>query len=324
MLAAPTQARLPVTVVWGTDAAVRRMLDNAGVQHDAGIGVIGPANHSCGRGPRTSRPPITGERTPGCRCCRSRIDLVSTIHDVLERPGTPRHLVVSVNPDDDLLVILRTLLAEPDLGSIIDLDAVVALLHAPTLATRRSSRTPLTDDTLLEVLAVADQVIVTDSNAVVDLARVGIERALHPLVQIGQLTMTDEPRFGRGLLHAWHGVPPKQQVRPRAARPPDHGTGAPRALRCSIDTSVDPEHFDQWLSDTIRTYGQRLCRTQGSIHVLGRPAPVCLRGVLSHAATHLSTGRPPHRPEARSTFILVGRDLDDEAITAGFRATADA
>lgn len=316
--------RVPVTVIWGTDAAVGRMLDNADVSRDPGVGVIGSASHVTGLGPRTSRPPLTGERTPGCRCCRSRIDLISTIHDTLERPGAPRHLIVALNPDDDLLVIVRTLLAEPDLESIIDLDAVVALLHGPALATRRSRRAPLADDTLLEVLAVADRVIVSDTSAVVDLARIGIERSLRPLVQVGRLVMTDEPRFDRGLLHAWHGVPPQQQVQHRAAHPPDEGTGAPRALRCSIDASVDPGHFDQWLSDTIGTYGQRLYRTQGSIHVLGRSSPVCLRGVLSHAATHPSTERPPHRQQARSTFVLVGQGLDDEALAAGFRSTAAA
>lgn len=322
---------VPVTVVWGSDVEVRGHLAGSGLASDPGVAVVGQPNRSQRPGPRSTRPPVTGERSQGCRCCRSRLDLVATIRAVVERPAVPHHVVVTVNPDEDLLVVLRTLLAEPDLEELVDLDAVIAVLDGPMLASRRATRSPLANDTLVEVLAIADQIIVTNWDAVVGIAQIGIARSLRPLTLMGKLSLGHKPAVQAGLLHAWHGVPPVHHALHPTAPPDPHGGTTTQAIRCSINSPVDPESFDRWLDDTIRTYGSRLLRTQGSVRVVGRTTPVCLRGVLSFATTTVSPppcdphpGATLHQHGDHSTFILVGRDLDGDVVTHGFQATAAA
>lgn len=320
--------RVPVTVVWGRETDVQHVLtppmtsSGSNVQRDRSTQVIGLTSNAAAPGPRTTRPPLTGERTSGCRCCMSRLDLVSTIRTLLERPHAPAHLVLALTPDDDLLVALRTLLAEPDLEPLIDLDAVLVAIDAPTLATRRSAKVPLADATLREALAVADRVVLTRKDAVVRLARIGVERSLRPFIPLGQLMTVTSSRPSIPLLTAWHGTPPRPTSGHVLDTSPAEQPSQPQALRFSLDAPVDPAQFDRWLDETIRTYGRRLYRTQGTVHVRGRSAPICFRGVFSFAASHPATGRPPHRRGARTTFVLVGEDLNEEALTSGFRATA--
>jgi G3E family GTPase len=306
---------IPVTVLWGDPRLVDSLLDRNG---DPQQQILGRAN-SHRPGPNVARPAITGSRTPGCRCCQSRLDLVDAIRTLVERPAPPTHLIVALSNSDDPLVAVRTLLAEPDLAAIVDLDAVVATVSATSLATRIATDQSLKDGYLLDALAIADRVIVADAGLVTADARSAVTEVLGGITQVGTIMCREElVRPATELLGAWHGIPPVANGGEYLV-PPD---GIPGTLRCTLPGSVDPLQFERWLDATIATYGSRLCRVQGVVQVHSHREPICLRGALSYASTHSGHGGTNHPAWQGSTFVIVGYELDHADLAHGFHATA--
>lgn len=82
---------------------------------------------------------------------------------------------------------------------------------------------------------------------------------------------------------------------------------------------VDPFKLNRWLSDLLRDKGADIFRMKGVLHLADNANRFVFQGV--HMPFDGQADRPWHADEPRlSQMIFIGRHLDREDLTAGFRA----
>jgi G3E family GTPase len=266
---------------------------------------------------------LEGERTEGCTCCRSRLDLVRSLRMLVERPRPVDRAIVLVGPTRDTSTVTQTLLAEPEMQRLVDLDGVIATVDARAMATRLALGMPFADELEFQRLAVADRVIVSRALDLTDDALGRLMRSLRTVNRLGFIAAPSITPLDMGMLvdlRAWHGAPtlaPAAMVEPLVAG----DATIPLTVHCEVDGTLDPDAIDEWFDRVIARHGSRLLRLQGAVSVVGHDQRVCCRGVRSFAISHSEDDHPIDRRSERSVVALVGYGLDADALRDDFAST---
>ena len=255
------------------------------------------------------------ELPSGCLCCVRRLDIATTLRDLILRRdrGEIRsfsRIVIETSGLADPAPILYTLAADPMLGHEVVLRAVVTLVDtvngADTLARFAEARSQA---------AVADRVVITKS----DLAPVSrsLLDTLDTLNGWAERIVADPGSDVATLLFA----PPADAPAPRAV------PGAPVVHTAGLGTvslvftrPVSRLAFASMLGRLAADRGEDLLRVKGLFSFLDRPDRVA----VIHAAQH-TIYRPdwleawPDR-DARSRLVFVVRDIDPAEIRDRFAA----
>jgi G3E family GTPase len=281
--------------------------------------------------------PDVGERSPGCPCCRLRLDLVDAVAVLVRRRSRPRHIVVAV-PDlpadpaaSSVTVVVHTVLSDPDLRRWVRLDGVVATLDAVPTVTRLRTGSPVVDPVGAERLAIADRVLVARADQVVGSSLVELRDLVGRLNRIAPVLAPAIERVSADQLvsiDAWHGAPRvRPEVRPHATTRTGGGptagvTGAPDLVVIEQQGVLDPGGVEEWLDLVLSQHAPRLVRLQGALAVDGSPSRVCCHGVGSYAMSHPEHEHPGGRRSDTSVVMLIGHGLPADELAAGLRATA--
>jgi G3E family GTPase len=84
---------------------------------------------------------------------------------------------------------------------------------------------------------------------------------------------------------------------------------------------VNPERFQAWLSEVLRTQGTRLYRMKGFLNFAGSNERIVIQGV--HMVVDTSALGPWGERARRTQLVFIGRDLDRDALRAGFEASLE-
>ena len=84
------------------------------------------------------------------------------------------------------------------------------------------------------------------------------------------------------------------------------------------DGDVDPEKFNRWLGKLLQKRGVDIFRTKGIISIAGDPMRMVFQGV--HMLLDAQPDRPWGDDPRRNQLVLIGRNLDEQAIREGFDA----
>ena len=318
---------VPVTVVTGGPEAaplVHRMrlamaADPVGVLSGTGVAVAGNMHEWL------RLQPVEGWRSPGCACCRVRLDLVEGLRLLVDRRVRPERVIVLLGPLDDLSTALQTLLSDPDLHRLVELDGVVATADAVALSTRVRLGLPFGGQSELERLAVADRVLIVRGDELVDEALHSVMVRLRSVARFAIAAVPSIwPLAVQQLvdLNAWHGAPGVQPLivsEPIVVDDVDH---LPATVCCEVDGELDPDAVEEWLDEIVAVDASRILRLQGAVRVAGQEFRVCIRGVRSFASSHSELMHPIDQRSNRSVVAIAGYGLDADAIRSGFLATA--
>lgn len=324
--------RVPVTVIAGRDEAallaVRLGVGLASGQVSERVTVIAET------APPEAAPgvdwlvlgAVEGERTEDCACCRSRVDLVQAIRLAVERPLPAQRVLVLVDPSRDLATVTQTLLSEPDVQRLADLDAVIAAVDAVALGTRLALDLPLEEDLGLQRLAVADRVLVARAIDLTDDALGRVLRAVRTVNRFGYVAVPSVAPVDMAALvdlRAWHGAPTIATTSLSEPFHLDEGDECPITVHCEVEGLLDPDAVETWFDRLIAAHGPRLLRLQGAVAVTGQDARVCCRGVRSFAVSHSEDEHPPSGRSGRSVVAIVGYGLDADVLRREFESTRD-
>ncbi len=264
---------------------------------------------------------IEGERTEGCACCRSRLDVVDAVRLLLERPRPVDRIIVVVDPTRDVSTVNQTILSDPDLQRLVELDAVISSVDAVAMSTRLAVELPVAGALELQRLAVADRILVSRADELTNDALGRVMRSVRTVNRFGIIAAPALVPVDMGMLvdlHAWHGVP---MIGPANAHEPLHvgpGDDVPMTVRCEVEGLLDPEAIDAWFDRLIGQYGARLLRLQGAVAVVGEPHRVCCQGVRSYASSHSEAEHLPRERSTHSLVAVVGYGLDALSLRSSF------
>lgn len=246
-----------------------------------------------------------------CPCCSVRLDLVIAATDLARRRHRPDHLIIEVGGDADGAAVLQTFLRDPDLRSATEVDAMITVVDAPSIAHLVDGRGDLAvHRQLREQIALADRLVVNRTDLTTDRASEQLMWTLHYANPRARAIKSGGPDLGARLLETGsftrEGIVADQC---RVATRPVTADG-PTVVRLAVTGALDRDALSSWVDDLHHTHGGDLLRIQGVLAVEGDDHRWVARGVRT--TLELDDGPPWADGELRASRLwLVGRGLDD-------------
>ena len=289
----------------------------------------------------------------GCICCTVRGDLIRVIGGLMKRTGQFDGMITETTGLADPAPVAQTFFADEDVKARTKLDAIVTVVDAKHVLDRLKDTREAE-----EQIAFADIILLNKTDLVTpeELREVeGAIRAINRFATIHrtrnsavaldkildkgafdlQRILTLEPAFLEGEHHHDHDHEhcddPTHDHSHDHHHHHDHDEDE-RAKRhdttigsvsMAIDGAVDPRKFQTWITALLRDKGTQILRSKGILAIAGEPKRYVFQGV--HMMMDSSWGQPWRDGEKQtSKFVVIGRELDADALRSGFAACAAA
>ncbi|MEO5700096.1 MAG: GTP-binding protein [Casimicrobiaceae bacterium] len=297
------------------------------------------------------------EMNNGCVCCTVRGDLLRTLHALVARDsggGTAARpfdaIVVETTGLADPGPVAQTFFVDPVLQQKLVLDGIVTVVDARHILLRLADSREAQ-----EQVAFADQIVLNKTDLVDAAALERIEarlRAINVLAPIHRARRAEvdlDALIGRGGfdlerivnldpgflaadapahgetdhvhdVHCGH-APVVAESRGGGARDDQRHDPTIRSVSLTTAVPMDAERVSEWLTALTQSRGPDILRAKGIIAIAGEPRRMVFQAV--HRLLEGDFQRAWRPDEARiSRLVFIGRDLDAEALQAGFDACA--
>ena len=317
----PAAERLPVTVLTGYLGAGKTTLLNRILTHEHGLKVAVIVNEFGEVGIDNQLVVDTDEEifemNNGCICCTVRGDLIRIIGNLMKRRDRFDHLVIETTGLADPAPVIQTFFVDEDLRDELRLDAVVTLVDLKHVELHWDT------EEVQEPLAFADVLVLNKADLVSDSERAAIERrvrAINPMARLLTSHNADVP------MQELLGVQAFELERALSLDPgflvDEHAhehDDAVGSVALVEERPMDMEKLGSWISELVSSRGPDLFRMKGIIQLAGKDERYVLQSV--HMLVDGDFDRPWKAGERRqSEFVIIGRDLDAEALRASFLA----
>lgn len=325
-------APVPVTLLVGFLGSGKTTLANRilSEQHDQRIAVIVNEFGDVGIDGRL----IVGvddnvvELRNGCLCCTVQGDLTDTLRQLLAR----RHRTADAPPFERIVIeasglaspgpVLQGLLVDPTLHAQVQVDGVVTMAHAAHIVQQLAEHPEAA-----EQVAYADHIVVNHCDQCASDALAAAEAALHacnPHADLERATRAavnvvrllnkqtwDSARLRAALAHG------------AMCRDPAHAhayehrhTQGVGALALHAAAPMDLPRLIGWLRSLCTHMGHELMRLKGILNCQAHDQAVVIQGVYQWLEVRQNAGELP----ATSALVIIGRNLDADAIRGGWAA----
>ncbi|WP_311134204.1 GTP-binding protein [Synechococcus sp. CS-603] len=257
------------------------------------------------------------EMNNGCICCTVRGDLIRIIGNLMKRRDRFDHLIIETTGLADPAPVIQTFFVDEDLRDELRLDAVVTLVDLHHVEQHWEA------EEVQEQLAFADVLVLNKTDLVDPSSRQAIEqrvRAINPMARLLTSSNADVPidqilGVGAFELERALSLDPGFLVDEHAHEHDD----AVSSVAFVEERPMDLERLSKWLSDLVAERGPDLFRMKGLIQLAGKDQRYVLQSV--HMLIDGDFDRSWKTGERRRTeFVIIGRDLDTEALRSGFLA----
>jgi G3E family GTPase len=257
------------------------------------------------------------EMNNGCICCTVRGDLIRIIGNLMKRRDRFDHLVIETTGLADPAPVIQTFFVDEDLRDELRLDAVVTLVDLKHVELHWDT------EEVQEQLAFADVLVLNKADLVSNTERAAIERrvrAINPVARLLTSHKADVP------MQELLGVQAFELERALSLDPgflaEEHAhehDDAVGSVALVEERPMDMEKLGSWISELVSSRGPDLFRMKGIIQLAGKDERYVLQSV--HMLVDGDFDRPWKAGERRrSEFVIIGRDLDAEALRASFLA----
>jgi len=317
----PAAERLPVTVLTGYLGAGKTTLLNRILTHEHGLKVAVIVNEFGEVGIDNQLVVDTDEEifemNNGCICCTVRGDLIRIIGNLMKRRDRFDHLVIETTGLADPAPVIQTFFVDDDLRDELRLDAVVTLVDLRHVDQHWDS------EEVQEQLAFADVLVLNKTDLVDEATRSSIERRVRAINPMARLL---SGRHAQVPLQELLGVEAFALERALSLDPAflaeehDHAHDeAVGSLALVEERPMDLEKLGCWLADLVAERGADLFRMKGIIQLQGEARRYVFQSV--HMLLDGDFDRDWKIGERRRTeLVIIGRDLDAEALRQGFLA----
>jgi G3E family GTPase len=290
------------------------------------------------------------EMNNGCICCTVRADLIQVLYKLLAASQTFDAVIIETTGLAAPGPVIQTFLVDPHLQAHFKLDSIITLVDAVHIHQRLADSREA-----VEQIAFADQLIINKVEHIEEKRLHGIETALRELNPFARVYKTSRCQIqldaviGRGSfdLSRVEGLSTMAQAPEHdhdEHRGHDHGhvhdehcghghhhhdhardvdnhiqAGGIHSVSLATEKALDLTMLEDWLGNLVTMHGADILRTKGIFQI-----SECERRYVFQSVHMLMEGDfqgPWAEAKARySRYVLIGRDLDREALRAGFEA----
>jgi G3E family GTPase len=258
----------------------------------------------------------------GCLCCIRRLDIATTIRDLIERSDRGelpafRRLVIETSGLADPGPILYTLAADPMLGHALEFHAIVTLVDAVA-----GSGTIQRHPEAAAQVAVADRILLTKTDmAAPGDVLLGLLDGLNSWAIRRWLPSDDEPA---ALL--FDGTASPAPARRFTAQPAESGapvhTSGLRTLSLILTKPPARFEFARALGDFAAKRGEDLLRAKGLVEFSDRPGKVAVIHAVQHTIYRPRWLEGWPDADSRSRLVFITRDIEPDEIFSRLQSFA--
>jgi G3E family GTPase len=257
------------------------------------------------------------EMNNGCICCTVRGDLIRIIEGLMKRKGRFDAILIETTGLADPAPVAQTFFVDDDVRSRTRLDSIITVVDAKNFLQRLED-----SHEAAEQVAFADIVLLNkvDLVSAEEVARVEARiRAMNPMARLHKTdhcAMPVSELLDRGAFDLDRIL----EIEPNFLGEDDHQhDDAITSVSLRAAHPLDAGKFNVWISDLLRLRGVDILRCKGILDLKGSPNRYVFQGV--HMLMDATVGKPWQQNETReSKFVLIGRDLDEAELRAGFES----
>ncbi len=320
----PTPSRVPVTILTGFLGAGKTTLLNRILteQHEQKIAVIENEYGEVGIDHElvVNADEEIFEMNNGCICCTVRGDLIRILGSLMKRREKFDKILIETTGLADPGPVVQTFFMDDDMKEKLFVDAVVTLVDAMHVHLHIDD-----GDEVKEQIAFADVVLLNKCDLAGPAEMDAIERRIRGINAMTKIHRTVRAGIDLGHVlnvggfHLDHAM----EVDPHFLEEEDehhhhHHDEDVASVGIEAPGDCDGRKINNWLSQIVREQGPDIFRMKGVFAVSGNSDRVIFQGV--HMLIDAANGGPWGGRPRGNKIVFIGRNLDREALNAGFQA----
>lgn len=258
------------------------------------------------------------EMNNGCICCTVRGDLIRILTQLMRRRDRFDGIIVETTGLADPAPVAQTFFVDEDVKKATRLDSIVTVVDAKHLAARLSDSKEAEQQ-----VAFADLLVLNKMDLVSEEEAAAVERrirAINPYAQVIRATKSDVPIaevIGRDSF-SLERILEREPEFLAGEDEHDHDSEI-NSVSFEVARPVDPERFNQWMTDLLAAKGQDLLRTKGILAYPNEDRRFAFQAVHMIADGDY-IGPWKEGDPRKSKIVFIGRDLNRPVLRRGFEA----
>ncbi len=258
------------------------------------------------------------EMNNGCICCTVRGDLIRILTQLMRRRDRFDGIIVETTGLADPAPVAQTFFVDEDVKKATKLDSIVTVVDAKHLSARLNDSKEAE-----EQIAFADLLVLNKMDLVTEEEAAAVERkirAINPYAQVIRATKSDVPItevIGRDSF-SLERILQREPEFLSGEDEHDHDSEV-NSVSFEVSRPVDPEKFNQWMTDLLAAKGQDLLRTKGILAYPGEDRRFAFQAVHMIADGDY-IGPWKEGDPRKSKIVFIGRGLNRPALRRGFEA----
>lgn len=256
------------------------------------------------------------EMNNGCICCTVRGDLIRILGSLLRRKGQFDYILIETTGLADPAPVLQTFFADDEIKEATALDALVTVVDARHVALHLDDSTECQ-----EQIAFADVILLNKTDLVEPSALDDLEKRIRGLNRFAKIVRTERCSLpiAEILDIGAFDLERALDIDPAFLSDTAHEHDANvTSVGFQVSGEMDEARLEEFMRTLLRERGVDIFRMKGILSVKGKDERLVMQGV--HMLLEGALGRPWGDVERTNKLVFIGKNLDREALAAGFRA----
>jgi G3E family GTPase len=256
------------------------------------------------------------EMNNGCICCTVRGDLIRILGGLMRRKDSFDYILIETTGLADPAPVIQTFFADDEIKEATALDALLTVVDARHVALHLEDSTECQ-----EQVAFADVILLNKTDLVGADELDGIERRIRALNRFARVLRTERCALpiAEILDIGAFDLSRALDIDPSFLSDTAHvHDAAVTSVGLEIQGDMDERRLEDWMRTLLRERGVDIFRMKGILSVKGKDERLVMQGV--HMLLDGALGKPWDGSPRTNKLVFIGKNLDREALTSGFRA----